>query len=139
MAMRWPSCSALLALVLASCVTTTTRYYVPTAGEARINQSQLRERLDALLRIECPRLMGNAASALGDAGFELDVSRTGEVMRARLERSSGDGRIDDIFGALVAELRFEPPATTEEVARGRITVGYSCSPTAAVSTVEITP
>jgi hypothetical protein len=139
MAMRWPSCSALFTLVLAGCVTTTTRYYVPTAGEARINQSQLRERLDALLRIECPRLMGSATSALGDAGFALEVSPTGEVMRARLERSSGDARIDDIFGALVAELRFEPPATAAAVAHGRMTVGYSCSPTTAVSTVEITP
>ncbi|HJU64977.1 MAG TPA: hypothetical protein VJ596_04835 [Gemmatimonadaceae bacterium] len=125
--------------MLAACVTTTTKHYLPTPGQPRITQNQLREQLDALLRIECPRLMGGTSSALGDAEFGLEVSRGGEVMRATLDRTSGDLRMDDIFGALVAELRFEPPATTDEIARGRLTVGYSCSPTAAVSTVQVTP
>ncbi|MGH7718331.1 MAG: hypothetical protein ACREON_05745 [Gemmatimonadaceae bacterium] len=119
--------------------TSTTKYYVPTAGQQRISQHQLRERLDALLRVECPRLMGQSRAAAGDADFTLEVAGTGEVARASLDRGTGDARVDDIFGGLVAELRFDPPAAAAPVARARMNVGYSCSPTAAVSTVELTP
>ena len=145
---RWPSCSArarralgrrsalaLVAAAAAACVSSTTKYYVPTAGEDRLSTDEVRDRADDLLRIECPRLLGGGTAATGTARLTVDVGADGAVTRARVRSSSGDQRVDDIFGALAARLQVDPPGRGPTAAR--ITMGYSCAPNEAVTTVQL--
>lgn len=134
--MRWWFCSALAAV--AAC-TTTTRYYVPSEGEPRLTPAEVRDQSDALLAMQCPRLMGNSRAALGEARIIVELDRSGAVHRARVTRSSGDEAMDDIFGALIARLQVDPP-TGMNGDRGEhpVYIGYSCAPEANATTLNIT-
>lgn len=151
MAMRWPSSerrrarawarvgALLLGGLVAACTTRTTTYYTPSVGEPRLSTDDLRAEGDRMLAIECPRLLKGQQSATAEARIVVDVDRaSGAVSRARLARSTGDPRVDDLFGALSARLQFDPvteakSATVSET----IGVGYSCSPQAAVTTLQL--
>ena len=142
---RWPSCRAswgalplvaLLALPAAGCVTRTSRLYLPSEGQPRLSADDVRDRGDTFLRAECPRLMGSKSSAAGSANYALLVGADGGVREARVERTSGDERIDEIFGALAAQLTFPAPQPASSTTAG-VTIGYSCSPGIAVTTVEL--
>jgi TonB family protein len=146
--MRWRWCSgrgrrvlarrgalALAVAVAAACVSSTTKYYVPSAGEDRLSTDEVRERADELLRVECPRLLGGTTAATGAARLTVDVGADGAVTRARVRSSAGDQRVDDIFGALAARLQVDPPERGPRAAR--ITMGYSCAPNEAVTTVQL--
>ncbi|MGI9076281.1 MAG: hypothetical protein ACR2G6_02985 [Gemmatimonadaceae bacterium] len=125
-------------LIAASCTRSTQKYFVPTAGQERIDTGGLRARGDALLASECPRLRGEKESDIGAANFTITVDRDGYVTRARLDRSSGDERIDQLFGGLTAALQFDPLANTPAAAvESAVTLGYACSPTVAAVTFEI--
>ena len=136
-ATRWLSCSA-FALMLAGCVTRTTTYYKPTEGEPRLNQDEFRQASDQLLKVECPRLMGSNASAAGQARIRVSYDRSGAVQQSQILRTSGDERIDTEWGALTARLQFDPQAgQTEDLRAGILTVGYSCAPNTAVTTLQL--
>jgi len=137
--MLWQWSSLGLAVVIAaSCVRSTQQYFVPTAGQERIDTGGLRARGDALLAAECPRLRGDKDSDNGTADFTITVDRDGNVTRARLDRSSGDERIDQLFGGLTAALQFDAPANEPGVKlESLVTVGYACSPTVSAVTFEI--
>ena len=136
-ATRWLSSSA-IALVLAGCVTRTTTYYKPSEGEPRLDQDEFRQASDELLKVECPRLMGSNASATGQARIRVSYDRSGAVQQSQILRSSGDERIDTEWGALSARLQFEPQqGQTEDLRPGIITVGYSCAPNTAVTTLQL--
>ena len=148
-AMRWRSSEwrgglLLLAhLVLGglatACTPRVTTFYTPSEGESRVSTDELRAEGDRVLAIECPRLLGAGQSATAEAAIVVDVDRaSGAVSRARVERGTGDARIDDIFGALAARLQFDPPSEAKQpTVSGRIGVGYSCSPQAAVTTLRL--
>ena len=134
-AMRWLSCSFALGLVLlAACVTTSQSSFLPDPNAPRITPDDWRDRASALLANECPRLMGDGAAALGEAGFSLVVGPSGIVREAVLTRSSGDPTVDAMFGALAAQLQF---ADVRGGDRASITTGYSCGRNAAVATLEL--
>ena len=136
MATPWRWCSA-VAMVAAACVTTTTRYFMASEGETRLNQHTIREEGDALLALECERLLG-ADRPMGEAQLRLQVTQSGNVTRAELTRSSGDARIDGIFGALASRLRFDPlPAEATGGTTTPLHMGYSCAPGIAVTTVRV--
>jgi hypothetical protein len=123
--------------MLAACVTSTTRDFLPTPGQ-RLTTTEARARGDAFLRAECPRLMGEDSVATGAAELGIAVDREGNVGRARLRRSSGDDRMDTLFGGLAAALRFDPPGGMRgDTLDAEIELGYSCSPRAAVMTLRI--
>jgi TonB family protein len=137
-AMRWLSCSLVIASTVAGC-TSTMRYYVPSAGDSRLNTIEMKDQSDAYLRPQCPRLLDGGNAATGEARIMLEIDRSGAVRRARVVRSSGDRAIDDIFGALAARLQFDPPTgMTGETGDHPIYVGYSCSPQMAVTTLNTT-
>lgn len=137
MATRW-LCSSATALALAGCVTRTTTYYKPTEGEPRLDQDEFRQASDELLKVECPRLMGSNASATGQARIRVNYDRSGAVQQSQIVRSSGDQRIDTEWGALSARLQFDPQqGQTEDLRPGIITVGYSCAPNTAVTTLQL--
>ena len=135
-AMRWSLCST---LVLAAACTTTTRYYVPSQGEARLTSNDVRDQGEALLSTQCPRLLNGGRFATGQARVVTELDRSGTVQRARVTRSSGDQAMDDIFGALVARLKVDPPTgMTKDVDEHPIYIGYSCSPEMSAVTLNIT-
>src|ERR687884_411799 len=76
-----------------------------------------------------------AAVATGTARLTVDVGADGAVTRARVRTSSGDQRVDDMFGALAARLQVDAPERGPTTAR--ITMGYSCAPNEAVTTIQL--
>lgn len=133
MATRWWWCSA---IALAAC-TTTQQYYTPDANQPRMNTDLLRDRGHNIVRAECPRLLGVNNTVTGVAHIRVDVERGGEVRRAAIVHSSGDERMDEIFGGLAAQLKVDPPENFRgETMPGTLRLGYSCSPTASTITVE---
>ncbi|MGQ0713856.1 MAG: hypothetical protein ACT4PJ_08990 [Gemmatimonadaceae bacterium] len=136
MATRWLSYSVSLALVLAAC-TTSTQYYTPSEEQPRLSSDLLRDRGHNIVRAECPRLIGVNETATGVAHIKLDVESDGEVRRAAISHSSGDERMDDIFGGLAAQLKVDPPANMNgETIPASVKIGYSCSRTGGTITLE---
>ncbi len=135
--MRWRWCDTRLATValLAGCVHAA---YTPEAGAGRITTAELRQTGDARVRAECPRLMHGSSSATGAAAYTLVIDRSGVVTQARLDRSSGDARMDEIFGQLAARLQFEPPTgMAGPTTRAPVVIGYSCSGATSAITFEL--
>ncbi len=129
-AMRWQSSRTLLiAAALGACVTRTQTFYLPPPAAHRISEDELREHANEALHIECPRLLGDRTSASGETHLTLGVDRNGDVARARLDHSSGDTRLDDIFGGLAATLRLQPSTHAQHRSEGAgLAISYSCSP-----------
>ena len=133
-AMRWWSCSVAVALV--AC-TTTRQYFLPSEDQPRLTTDLMRDRGHNIVRAECPRLLGVRETVTGVAHIRVDVEADGEVRRAMIAHSSGDERMDEIFGGLAAQLKVDPPANAgSETIPGTLRLGYSCSPTAGTITVE---
>jgi TonB family protein len=124
---------------LTAACTTTQTFYVPTEGDPRLTTAQMKDQSDGFLRTQCPRLLDGHPSATGEARIMAEIDRSGAVQRARVVRTSGDEAMDNIFGALVARLQFDPPSNMNgETGTHPIYVGYSCSPTVSVTTLNIT-
>ncbi len=125
-----------VALTLVAC-TTTQRYFTPSDDQPRLTTDLMRDRGHNIVRAECPRLLGVRQIVTGVAHIRVDVEADGEVRRAMIAHSSGDERMDEIFGGLAAQLKVDPPANvTGETILGSLRIGYSCSPTAGTITVE---
>ena len=134
MAMRWRSCS--LAVAVVAC-TTTQQYYLPSDDQPRLTTDLMRDRGHNIVRAECSRLLGVRQTATGVADIRVDVAPDGSVRRAMIAHSSGDERMDEIFGGLAAQLKVDPPATGgSETVPGTLKLGYSCSPTTGTITIE---
>lgn len=126
-------------LALGGCVTQTSSYFVPTPGQPRLTSDDARDQLDAVLRAECPRLLGESKPS-GAANVGVDLDRSGDVVRARITQSSSDAQMDKVFGAVAARMHFAAPPAADvrnDTVAGRLRMGYSCSKDAAVATVEI--
>jgi TonB family protein len=133
-AMRCWWCS--LGLAAFAC-TTTQRYFVPSENEPRLTTDLMRDRGHNIVRAECPRLLGVRQSVTGVAHIQVDVESDGDVRRATIAHSSGDERMDEIFGGLAAQLKVDPPANVRgETIPGTLKLGYSCSPTEGTMTLE---
>jgi outer membrane biosynthesis protein TonB len=128
------------ALLLASCVTTTTTAFMPTPGQERLTADDARDRLDGLLRAECPRLL-QANRPTQEGLVTVDIDSKGDVARAVITRSVGDAEIDKLFGGVAAQMHFQPPSSAdlkgEQTVAGRMKMGYSCSAKAAVATLQL--
>lgn len=138
-ATRWSWCRALtltaVAAALAACVHATSSYYVPTAGEERLDENELRVEADRLLSVECERLLAGKASVSGEGTFVLDFSPTGDVQRSRVSRTTGDKELNDIFGALSAKLHVDP--AEQKAGSLRMRAGYVCEADKAITTIEL--
>lgn len=108
-AMRWLSYSRMVAIsLLTACVLGTTRFYTPSVSQARISLEEMRARADAILGVECPRVVHGKNTVFAATDIMMDVDSTGAVQRAEIERGSGDAALDDVFGALAAQLHLQP-------------------------------
>ncbi len=112
---------ALLPLVVAGCVTTSTIAYRPDANRPRISLDEGRELLGTFLGVECARLR-EAGHGEATVPLTLTLDAEGNVAEAELGRSTGDSRADGLLGAVAAQLQLEPADT------GRATLlgGYRC-------------
>ena len=162
-AMRWLSYSRMGAIpFLTACVLGTTRYYTPAPSQARISEVEMRTRADAILAIECPRVVHGRNTVFASTVMSLDVDSTGAVQRVELERGSGDAALDDVFGALASQLQLRAPPPEQRrpspvaptaadaqqnqprpapapLERRTLTVSYACASDAASVAFEIAP
>ena len=139
MATRWSSFRALilaLGLIAASACVRTSKYYVPTAGDSRLDEYEFRSQADQLMRVECERLKAGKPSVSGEGTFVLEVAGTGSVQRVKIMRSTGDASLDDIFGALAARLDLQ--SADGKAGHTRMRASYFCEPDKAVTTIEMT-
>ncbi|MFL5578700.1 MAG: hypothetical protein ACJ79S_22320 [Gemmatimonadaceae bacterium] len=149
-ATRWRSSSAAraacaialgvaLLATASACVTTTATAFIPTPGQSRLSVDDARDQLDALMRAECPRLL-QANRPTQEGLVAVDIDARGDVARAVVQRSLGDGELDTVFGGTAARLHFQPPTAAdlkgEQSVAGKIRMGYSCSASAAVATIQ---
>jgi hypothetical protein len=145
--------------LLTACVLGTTRYYTPRAARARISLEELRSRADAIVAVECPRVVHGKNTVFATTDIMLDVDSTGAAQRAEIERGSGDAVLDDVFGSLAAQLQLQPPATRRPsvvaaaaaaqsdrqqpaplptpLDRRRLTVSYACASDAGSVSLEL--
>lgn len=154
-AMRWLSSSRMVAISLTTaCVLGTTRFYTPRAAEARIGLEEMRSRADVMLPIECPRVVHGKNSVFAATDISLDIDSTGSVQRAAIEHGSGDAALDDLFGALAAQLQLQPSLARQTTAsaettaapplpapleRRRLTVSYACAADAGSVALQLQP
>ena len=139
MAMRWSwsRAFALIAVVatLSACVRSTSSYYVPSAGDNRLDENELRVEADRILSVECDRLRGSKASVSGEGTYVLEFAANGDVQRSRVSRSTQDKALDDIFGALSAKLHVDP--AEPKAGSLRMRASYFCEPDKAITTIEM--
>lgn len=129
--------SGALLWAAAGCVASTTTAFVPTPGQPRLTVDDARDEIDAFLRAECPRLVQEGRPSQ-EARVSVEVDGSGNVASARLTTSTGDARLDKIFGGVAARLHFQSSGEmTGPTEAGRLRMGYSCSGQAAVSTIQL--
>ena len=127
---------AAASLVAASaCVTSTSRSFVPDASRERFSLAAAQDALDQMVAAECPRLM-DARRDIGEARISVDVDGSGQVTKSTLSKPFGDERMDQIFGGVAAQMRFDAPSDGSPKT-GRMRVGYACSATARTATIEL--
>lgn len=124
-------------LALPACRSTST-YYVPTAGQPRLNQDEFRDASDEILSVECPRLMGTSDYATGEARARVYIDKSGAVQKIEFTRPSNDERMNTVWGGLGARLQFDPQeGQTEDLRAAMVTIGYSCGKGTALTTLQI--
>ncbi|HET9004332.1 MAG TPA: hypothetical protein VFN39_10080 [Gemmatimonadaceae bacterium] len=124
-------------LALPGCRSTST-YYLPTAGQPRLNQDEFRDASDQILSVECPRLMGTSDYATGEARARIYLDRSGAVQKMEFTRPSNDERMNTVWGGLGARLQFDPQeGQTDDLRASMITIGYSCGKGTALTTLKI--
>lgn len=121
----------------AACKSTST-YYLPTAGQPRLNQDEFRDASDQILTVECPRLMGSSSFATGEARARFYIDKSGAVQKVEFTRPSNDERMNTVWGGLAARLQFDPQeGQTEDLRAAMATIGYSCGKGTALTTLQL--
>lgn len=123
MAMRWPF-SRLGALALGvACVSTTTRYFLPSPQNPVYTLPQGESVLAEYVRLQCAPLRAAQKPDSGSARFALKVDSSGHTTKAELQQSTNDDMLDGIFGTVAAQLAL-PPASAPR--RESLEVRFRC-------------
>ena len=129
-----------MTILLAACVSTVTRYYVPDTHNPRFDTDAATQMLDQYLRVQCPDRIAAKKPESGEVRVTVLTDTSGAVTRAELMQSTGDETLDGLFGAVAAQLKVDSlRATATPVATRKLQMGFSCSSTAAVSTLQVLP
>ncbi len=130
----------LTAVLLAACVSSVTRYYVPDPRNPRFDAEGATQTLDQYLRVQCPERLAAKKAESGDVRLTIQTDTSGAVTRAELLSSTGDEMLDGMFGTVAAQLKIDSlRATGAATATRRARIGFSCAPNTAVSTLELLP
>jgi hypothetical protein len=97
--------------------------------------------------METTRLAGGgdccveASAMMAPCENPMSVVPAGAVTSAQLTTSTGDETLDGLFGTVAAQMKVDPPRDMEGRSEitGRMRMGYSCSPSAAVATIQLVP
>ena len=111
--------------------------FEPPYNVQRLEADAARDYLSAALRPECERLTRAGAVPTGEARVSVTVTQAGDVVRSRLTQRTGDARIDDLFGTTAARMRFEGDASRPAQYTGRLRMGYSCTGSGAIGTIDL--
>jgi TonB family protein len=128
-------------MLVAACVSTVTSYYLPDARNPRFDTDGATQMLDQYLSVQCPERVAAKKPERGEARLTIQTDTTGAVTRAELVKSSGDELLDGLFGTVAAQLKVDSlrATTANTLATRKLQVGFSCSATASVSTLQILP
>ena len=125
---------------VAACVSTVTRSYLPDARNPRFDTDGATQMLDQYLSVQCPERIAAKKAESGEARLTIQTDTSGAVTRADLVKSSGDEMLDGLFGTVAAQLKVDSlRATTTPTATRKLQMGFSCSSTAAVATLQVLP
>ena len=128
---------AVLGMTMIGCVHTITRYYLPDEHNPRFDTDRATQVLDSYLQVQCPLRIADKKPQSGDARLTLLTDTSGSVTRAELVTSSGDEMLDGLFGMVAAQLKVDSLRATSKPVERKLHVGFSCSDSAAVSTLEL--
>ena len=123
----------LLCVATTACVHTITRYYLPDEHNPRFDA----DRATQVLQVQCPQRIADKKPQSGDARLTLLTDTSGSVTRAELVTSTGDEMLDGLFGTIAAQLKVDSLRATAKRVERKLHVGFSCSDSAAVSTLEL--
>jgi len=130
--------AALGMTALVACVHTVTRYYLPDERNPRFDAEHATQVLESYLRLQCPERLAAKKPDRGDVRLTITTDTSGAVTRAELISSSRDDVLDGLFGTVAAQLKVDSlRATTKATATRGVRIGYSCAPSAAVATLEL--
>jgi len=108
------------------------------APEARLTAEAASDVLEEALRERCPRLLSQGGRDLGSTDVRVNVDGNGFVTSARLEPGFGDRSLDELYAGVAARMKFDPsPESGGRPYAGRLHMGYACTATTAVATVEL--
>ena len=130
------ACAA-LGMTTIACVHTVTRYYLPDEHNPRFDADRATQVLDSYLQVQCPQRIADKKRQSGDARLTLLTDTTGSVTRAELVTSTGDEMLDGLFGMVAAQLKVDSLRATSKPIPRAVHIGFSCSDSAAVSTLEL--
>lgn len=132
--MQWSFCSdrlvrrvALGVGTLSACVTTTTREFLPSPHNPTYSRAQATPVLAEYLRLQCPAFRKANRADTGTVRFVVSVDTSGLATRARLAQGSGDQLVDEVFGAVAAQLQFAPDRARPAARREVVAMGYRCA------------
>ena len=139
MAMRWPFCKSVgAALLVAGCVHTVTRYYLPDANNPRFDTDEATRVLDQYLGVQCPARRAAKKPDSGAVRLTITTDTSGAVTQAELLSSSGDEMLDGLFGTVAAQLKVDSlRATKKPLATHNVRVGFDCAQNGSAATLEV--
>jgi hypothetical protein len=132
-----PSCNGFLraaaVLAVTACVSTTTRYFVPSTQNPIYRPEQATPVLAEYVRLQCPSFREASRPDSGQVHLVIDVDTSGFATRAELTRSSGDKLLDDVFGTVGAQLVFaQDSVRRRRPRRETVVMDFRCSGDSAV-------
>lgn len=123
MAMRWSSSRLALLALVAACVTTTTRSWLPSPANPTYTNATAQPVLAEYVRLQCEALRKAQHPDTGSARFVVDVDTAGTATRAELVRGTPDALLDGVFGTVAAQLKF---ASASRARREPVDIAYRC-------------
>lgn len=93
-------------LLLAACVTTTTRAFLPSPQNPRYTAVSAAPVLAEYVRLQCAAFRQAQRADSGTARFAVDTDSAGLATRAELVRGTSDEVLDGVFGTVAAQLTF---------------------------------
>lgn len=123
MAMRWSSSRLALLALVAACVTTTTRAWLPSPANPTYTNATAEPVLAEYVRLQCEALRKAQHPDTGSARFVVDVDTAGTATRAELVRGTPDALLDGVFGTVAAQLKF---AAARRARREPVDIAYRC-------------
>jgi len=116
----------LVSLVLTGCVSSTTRYFVPSRQNPTYQLGQAEVVLTEYVRLACPGLRSASKPDSGQTKFLVTVDSMGFVSRAEMQQGTGDELLDGIFGTVAAQLTFSVDSQHSRVWRERVAWDFRC-------------